>query len=348
MQTIENTDPPFLSNFGFMITYKCTVACPHCIVKAGPHRTEEMTLDDAVSWLDQIASFKKDKDFPIGISLTGGEPFYNESLLKGISEHAQQLGFMVSVVTNAFWADTPDNAIEVLSDYDAIQLISISTDEYHQYNIPYRYIRNAVIACKKLNKIYNVAVATESESDVKYIELFDKLLEITEREKIETSFTVPVGRGKSKLRNGKFDLVEDPSKSACYMASFPVIFPNGRVIACIGPPITIKECNPLELGNLKKDTLIEIIQKAEINPTLHALRTFGPISLVELLRMNGYEDIIPAEFIKDCPCDVCNKLFSDIATAQVISDLAREPEFFNKVAYGRYYYMKETAMLELV
>jgi len=40
---------PFLSNIGLMLTYHCTTACPHCVVEAGPHRKEEMSLKQAFS-----------------------------------------------------------------------------------------------------------------------------------------------------------------------------------------------------------------------------------------------------------------------------------------------------------
>lgn len=35
---------PFLCHIGLVITYKCQVACPHCLLEAGPQRTEEMQL----------------------------------------------------------------------------------------------------------------------------------------------------------------------------------------------------------------------------------------------------------------------------------------------------------------
>ena len=97
---MELKELPFLSNFGLMLTYKCTVACPHCIVNAGPHRKEEMHAEDAMRWLDEIKACSEGKPFPTGISMTGGEPFYNIGLLKQITDYAGKLGFIVSVVTN--------------------------------------------------------------------------------------------------------------------------------------------------------------------------------------------------------------------------------------------------------
>ncbi len=109
---MEIRELPFLTSFGFMLTYKCTIACPHCIVKAGPHRTEEMTAEDAFHWLDQIKAFTDTRKINAGISLTGGEPFYNRELLKQVADYAGEKGFLVSVVSNAYWASTRGRSTE--------------------------------------------------------------------------------------------------------------------------------------------------------------------------------------------------------------------------------------------
>ena len=192
---------PFLSNVGLMMTYKCTVACPHCIVKAGPHRREEMKISFALEWLNQIKSFRN--GFVIGISLTGGEPFYNFPHLIEIADHANSLGFIVSVVTNAFWASSKEEALRILKICRSINMFSVSTDLPHQVAIPFENARNAIWAAKKLGKLYNVAVATESEDDPEYLELIDNILEFAEMDNISTSYIMPVGRAakNSKSKN---------------------------------------------------------------------------------------------------------------------------------------------------
>ena len=70
---INSPELPFLSNIGFMLTYKCTIACSHCIVKAGPHRKEEMRLEHSLAWIEQARSYR---DGHIkGLALTGGEDY---------------------------------------------------------------------------------------------------------------------------------------------------------------------------------------------------------------------------------------------------------------------------------
>src|SRR3989304_3016846 len=121
---------PFLSNIGFMLTYRCSIACPHCIVEAGPHRKEEMRLEQAFDWLKQASGYQN--GFIQGLALTGGEPFFNLDHLKQLSTYGREMGFAISAVTNAFWATSKEKAIELLAQVPSIHMLSISTDVYHQ------------------------------------------------------------------------------------------------------------------------------------------------------------------------------------------------------------------------
>ena len=56
--TNNNAEIPFLKNIGLMQTFKCTIACPHCIVEAGPHRKEEMRYEDSIGWLYQARRYR--------------------------------------------------------------------------------------------------------------------------------------------------------------------------------------------------------------------------------------------------------------------------------------------------
>ena len=343
MDENQNEEVPFLSNVGMMLTYKCTIACPHCIVKAGPNRKEEMTLELAHQWLDQIKSYRD--GFVCGISLTGGEPFYNLEYLIDVSDYAHKLGFIVSVVSNAYWASSKEEAFEILGRCSSIQLISISTDNPHQQFIPFENIKNAVWAAKKLGKLYNVAVATENANSPEYIRLIDEILEITDMEFVNTAIIIPVGRAQQGGTPIGYNYSSEPAVFACQMASFPIVFPNGNVIACIGPPITMPEYTPLYLGNLHKESISDIFDKAENNYILHAIRTFGPKVLVRILKENGYGRLLPIQYIKDATCDVCFKLFSNKEICEVLSKLIENDESFRKqTKYGRQYYLNEYEM----
>jgi MoaA/NifB/PqqE/SkfB family radical SAM enzyme len=336
---------PFLSNIGFMLTYKCTIACPHCIVEAGPHRKEEIHLDHCLALIKQARAYRN--GHIKGLALTGGEPFYNVANLAQISAYGGSLGFIVSAVTNAFWASSRNVALSILSKLPAIQMLSISTDVYHQKSIPFDYIKNAVWAAQELGRLYNLAVCTDNEEDQQYRKIINDLKTIVEDDRIRVSITFPVGRAQKRVRNFIYRTSPDPTISACSMASSPVIFPNGKVIACIGPLLTLPAKHPMFLGNLRQEALSEILDRSELNPLLHTIRVWGPQKLVSLLRQHGLDALLPTEYICDCICDVCYKLLSDEQIVDALERILRNEQIKQTIAYARLYYLNETTMAEL-
>lgn len=336
---------PFLRNIGFVMTYKCQVACPHCIIEAGPHRKEEISIRDAFAWIRQVASYRD--GYIKVLSLTGGEPFYNIDHLKKISAFGENNGLLVSVVTNAFWAFTKEEAVKRLKELRSIKMLAISTDVYHQESIPFERVKNAILAAKECGVPYNIAVCTENEDDIKYKEIVKKLHEITEMETINTAITFPAGRALKKINMLKYQTSEEPPISACSAGSSPIIFPDGRIIACIGPVIDLPFLHPLILGNLRKNSLYEILDAAELNPILHTIRIWGPKKIVSIIKDAGLNHCLPEKYIKDSICNVCYTLLSNSKVIEFLDNLTKDFEFKRKVAYARLHYLKEAKMIEL-
>lgn len=338
------TEIPFLSNIGLILTYKCTIACPHCIIEAGPHRKEELSLKNAYKWIKEVSQYR---DGHIkGISLTGGEPFFSIENLKKISRYAHGLGLLVSVVTNAFWATSKSEALKILEELSAIQLISLSTDIYHQTQIPLSNIENAVWAAKKLNKRYNIAVCAENEDNIQYKNLIEDLKKFTEKDNINYSITLPLGRAQKISDKISYPTSSEPTLSACTMASSPVIFPDGKILGCIGPLITLDPPHPLFLGNLYQNSLSEILDNAEISPILHTLRIWGPRKIVSLIKEYGMDNILIDDYIDDCVCDACYKLLYKKEIREFLTNIAKEEKYKEKIAYARIYHLNEIKMAE--
>lgn len=340
----DSFELPFLSNLGLMLTYKCTVACPHCLVEAGPHRTEEMRLEDALAWIEQARRYRG--GLIQALALTGGEPFYNEETLAQVSAYGQQLGFMISVVTNAYWASSRDAAHRALERLPAVQAITISTDVYHQQAIPFSFVENAVRAAKALRRVYNISVCTDSEDDPCFKEVMDDLAAIGEGDNVQVTITLPVGRAAKQVPRDAYRTAPEPTVCACPVASSPVIFPNGDVIGCIGPLLTLRSEHPLLLGSLRRQTLSDVLDMAELNPILHAIRVWGPHKLVSLLEQTDWHTLLPAEYICDAACDVCYKLLSDARIVAALEEIFQDERLRQTVAYGRAYYLNETTMAE--
>ncbi len=336
---------PFLRNIGFIITYKCQVECPHCVIEAGPHRKEEILLSDAINWIQQINNYRN--GYIKVLSLTGGEPFYNIGKLKEISDFGDTCDLLVSVITNAFWASTKEEAVRILKELPAIKILAISTDIYHQEYIPFERVKNALLAAKECGIQYNIAVCTQNENDINYKETLNKLYEITEPDTIYTAITFPAGRALIRLGTLKYETSEEPPISACWAGSSPVVFPDGKVLACIGPVIDLHSSHPLILGNLKKNSLQEILDNAELNPILHAIRIWGPKKLISMVKEAGLNRYLPEKYIKNSACNACYCLMSNSKIVEFLTQIAMEVEFKRKVAYARIYYLKETKMAEL-
>jgi MoaA/NifB/PqqE/SkfB family radical SAM enzyme len=340
----NSAELPFLSNIGLTLTYKCTVACPHCIVEAGPHRTEEIPLKQCLNLIDQARAYRF--GHLKGIALTGGEPFYNRKNLSHISAHGKSLGFTISAVTSAYWATSKNEALNVLSALPAIQMISISTDVYHQKMIPFEYVKNAIWAAKRLDRLYNIAVCTDDETDEKFKGIIKELEAIGESDKIRISLTYPVGREKKRAHCLNYKETSEPTVSACAMASSPVVFPDGKVSACIGPILTLPSNHPLYLGNINQETLSEILDRSEINPLLHIIRVWGPQMIVSLLRDNNLQQILPEKYMANSICDVCYKLLSDKQIVNALDTILQDEQLRYKIAYARLYYLHEKTMAE--
>jgi MoaA/NifB/PqqE/SkfB family radical SAM enzyme len=337
----EIPEMPFLRNIGFIVTYRCQVACPHCILEAGPHRTEELALPHAADRIRQIAAYRN-RHIRV-LSLTGGEPFIDLPRLRLLSDWGAAAGLLVSAVTNAFWASSEAEAIRTLSGLPALRMAAFSCDAYHQAAIPFDNVRHAIRAAQALGLPYNVAVCAQSLDDPELRSLLDRLHALTPPDTINTAITFPAGRALRRLDPARYRLSPDAPVAACAAGSSPIVFPDGRVLACIGPVIDLRDDHPLLLGNLFQEPLAAILDRAEENAVLHAIRVWGPRKLIEAVRTTGPAHRLPNAYIDGSVCNACYALMADAELVAHLRRLATDREFIEKVRYGRAYYMHEAS-----
>ncbi len=117
-----------LSGLHLLLSYKCTFECDHCFVWGSPSQEGTMSL----RVIEKILKQGKDLGTVESIYFEGGEPFlYYPILVAGVRK-AADLGFGVGLVTNAYWATSPDDAFEWLKPFvGLVQDLSISCDQYH-------------------------------------------------------------------------------------------------------------------------------------------------------------------------------------------------------------------------
>ena len=317
----------FFRNIGISITTKCPVSCSHCIAGAGPERSEEVPVEELIDWIEQISRYRN--GYVRMITLTGGEPFYNIARLQTISSSIQNHGLYVTVVTNAFWASSPEKAADTLRLLPSVQAISVSTDVYHQSHIPLERVTNACIAAREEGRVCTVNVCTQDTRNEQYKQILRQLQKTLKSDTIQTMITLPLGRGSDTLDPSAYPLTKRILKKPCFTINFPIILPDGRVMACCGASVGLSGAHPLVLGNIRQNSLQTILDNAARDPLIFALRTYGPGKIARIFKKKGYGNL-PETYIKNCLCDICMHLLQDEQISGLLSGLQDVPGLSGK------------------
>jgi len=129
-----------------LLTYRCTYECDHCFVWGSPWQKGTLTLEQIENILHQA------KDAGVtSIYFEGGEPFLYYALLKEAVRRANDMGFSVGIVSNAYWANSVADATEWLRPFvGRVSDLSVSSDLYHCVTCLGERPQNAVAAAKYL------------------------------------------------------------------------------------------------------------------------------------------------------------------------------------------------------
>jgi len=118
-----------ISGLHLLLTYRCTYACDHCFVFGSPRAGGTFTragVRDALAQAKAVRSIQR-------IYFEGGEPFLLYPVLLWGLEAARDLGFKTGVVTNAYWAETVDDAMLWLEPLArlGVKSLTVSDDGFH-------------------------------------------------------------------------------------------------------------------------------------------------------------------------------------------------------------------------
>jgi pyruvate-formate lyase-activating enzyme len=339
---IQNPVQPFLSCIGLSITDACPISCSHCIMGAGPARKTKMSAHEAHGWLKQASEYRN--HHITSTVITGGEPFYDPDLLGNVLQSAGKCGLVAAVMTNAFWADSPEKARAVLAAMPNIKMLSISTDVYHQKFIPLLKVKNAILACDSLDIAHSVAVCIEHGTDeTASEEAIGSLGKILPERHIKISHVYPAGRAKD-LPSGQIAGLGEAQSYCCGSADYPTIFPDGSVIGCMGIVHRLPTGHPLLLGNAKDEALSRILDKAEGNLFLHTLRLWGAQAILEHLRKRGGMDDVIKSPSGARNCDFCYSLANNPSLLKRLEGVFSHDELKEKIAYARVFYFNESEL----
>lgn len=273
---------------GLILTERCNIECAHCWLESGPHRSRSMDPADARGYIDQALEIPTLE----WVSFTGGEPFLMPETLAGLVSYASGSGLRTECVTNCFWAEDEVKAegrLGALAEA-GLDVINISSDDFHQRHIPFERVRNAYEAAKKLGLKIVIMTASAASSELRIREIARRLGEedvhiVGDGEPgtrvsalaVETGF-IPVGRG-GQLPEEEWLVDHGPVKGPCRDVLCDVgIAPTGRVLPCCSATGQLQQAS---LGNAKEERLSVLIERAEENPVYRILSTDGPFELAE-------------------------------------------------------------------
>ena len=138
-----------LKGVHFLLTYRCDAECDHCFVWGTPKARGVFTLEQ----VKKILSEAKNLGTVETVSLEGGEPFMYYPIMIRAAEEAAKLGFHVEILSNCYWASSPQDAVEWLRPLTKGMNVSLSlsSDLYHGESWETEQVKNAVKAAKILN-----------------------------------------------------------------------------------------------------------------------------------------------------------------------------------------------------
>ncbi len=253
-----------LSGLHILLTYQCTFECDHCFVWGSPQQSGVLTLPQIRHILAQVREAGVET-----IYFEGGEPsMYYATLLAGAKE-ARRMGFRVGVVSNGYWATSPEDAAEFLRPFAGLlEDLTISSDLYHYSDEQTNMARNAVAAARELGiPIGEICVAQPEDVNA-----------ASSRGQLPEGGSAVMYRGRAacklvpraSLRNWNL-FTECPHED---------LRKPGR--CHLDPLGNLHICQGISLGNIFETQLREICEKydAEAHPVCGPLLAGGPVALV--------------------------------------------------------------------
>lgn len=269
------------------LDYVCNFSCAHCSIGSTPKTKFKMSDEVFEKMFEGIEKIKSLRV----IVFTGGEATVHPEMLHEGIKRSKKLGLVTRLVTNAWWAKTPEKAYTYLEKLveSGLDEINTSYDDFHEPFMELARVGNLIDAAMKLN-MSAVGIGVINDKDAKYTLDFiktelSKQLKISEKELSRyvvfvDDYATPSGSGEDLDVSGldagsKLDIgCPEIMKTLSFQ-------PDGSIKACCGHgQLYLKD---LTVGNLKNDDLQEIVDRGTENILYWWIHYVGPKKILERL-----------------------------------------------------------------
>lgn len=300
---------------GIVLTARCNATCGHCSKSYGPHRTEQLGLDEVLRIMNEAAEVVDSE--PLAFDFTGGEPFLDFELLVNVVSHGSQLGAEVTCVTNAFWARSDELAkrkIERLKEC-GLSWLCVSVSRFHQQFIGLQRVRRALEAAMAAG-IQTELKGAISKSDLEDGGALSEWRSVLKATRISIFPVLPY------LRNGE----TLPEHEYYRELGLPFQRCPGDMV-CVAFDGLARSCCTvghedafLLIGNARRESLRQIHGTLMTAAKQRILRELGPVEFARGAIRAGLGDKLRREYAG--PCDLCLHIQSDPQLRQVAENMS--------------------------
>lgn len=259
-----------LTGLHILLTYQCTFECDHCFVWGSPFQSGTLTLANLREILEQAECVPSIR----WIFFEGGEPFlYYPILVKG-ARLASRRGFQVGIVSNAYWANSVQDAVTWLKPLQGfINELSVSSDLFHYAETTSQQVRYAQIAAE-------------------YLRIPVDIISVAQPETINSAQRVgqlPAGESSIMYRGRAAENLADRADKRPWQefteCPYEDLREPGRIH--LDPLGNLHICQGISIGNLYQKPLKEVCSgyDPDRHPITSRMLGGGPVRLVEHFKL---------------------------------------------------------------
>lgn len=293
-----------MRKIAFGYSTKCNIRCSHCVAAGEKPLHQKMELSRAKTLIKELAAADVS-----GISFTAGEPFIYFDDMLALVELCKAYNIYSRIVTNSYWAKSPEEAYERLNTLKQCGLnqLRLSYSRWHQEHVPQLNVLNAALACQKTGIDYFISFVTDfTEKD----DIYEQFL----RRNTLKFFAEPV------IYAGRADTFErekirtDYQENRCAMN--PYLAPDLTMYACCDAGSHFNNTNVFRLGNLASSSVVQLFTQSEGEPLYNCIRNIG------ISNIASFSGLKTRDIVTYRKCELCKMLFDSPETLNKLSNAA--------------------------
>lgn len=281
------------------ITNRCPLRCAFCCVPPGPGDLPEHKINQIVEDVIRGGLIKS-------VGFTGGEPLIKISEVCKNGEILSKNGIRWGVTTGMGWTKNPwkaESAAKYLVN-SGISQITVSYDPSHFSDARHESTSAFLQEVVQAGIETRISVTHFSDEvgtiDIDLIKKFP-FIDNKNNVKMEYFYVAPVGFAKDKKNcsNSRMNFLDSkcPLKTGLTLS----VWPDGSVYPCCSTYVVNKN-KELVIGNVFDESINSILQRAESNIYMMAIRKLGFSSIIALTP----NSLIWKEVFMETPQDVCH------------------------------------------